>query len=801
MAHLLQRWQAMDLKLRARIDQLSREFNEARQRHPRLVLGVAGSLLLVATIVVGSTVWFLAGLRDGLPDQEAMRRIGEMAQATTVFDDADRLAFTIYKEQRIDVPLSDVSPNLTKAITSIEDQRFFEHHGFDVVRIVSAALANVRHNRRAQGGSTITQQLARQSFLTPNKSYRRKLQELILAARLERLYTKQQILELYFNKVYFGDGLYGVEAASRGYFGKHASQVTVAEAALLAGLVKSPSSYAPTVSLERAVARRNTVLQAMLENGAIDRATYQSAHGTKPALHDTLREEEPHGQYFKEQVRQELVNRFGWQRVYQGGLRVFSTIDMPMQIAAEAAIANQIETIEGRRAAWQARRAAARHKEGKPVADEPSDTLQAALIALEPDTGQVRAMVGGRDFDASHFNRAVQAHRQPGSAFKPFVYAAALEAGFTPATVLDHLDDPIATPQGAWTPEDEHSAAPTMSLRTALRTSSNRAAVRLLQEVGIPRTVQYAKTMGVGDVPSVPSLALGSGEVTLQQMTAAYAAFVNHGQVPEPSLIRRVEDLDGQVLYKAEKTAIRAISDSTAFLMSTMLADVINAGTGNRARALGFTLPAAGKTGTTNDFNDAWFIGFTPKLVAGVWVGFDQPRTILPNGFAAEMAVPAWAKFMKAATLHDKPEWLSPPAGVTSAKVCRLSGLLATDGCDDVEVIGTNGRLERRSMIYTEYFAKGTEPTAFCDQHPTRGMLTKLAGIFGGADERPAPPRVEDTGVAPPAPTPTVGAVAHPEHAAQPPPKKKRGFWSRLFGRDRDAEQDETHAPVKKKGG
>ena len=785
------------------MDELKREWNEARRRHPRIAFGVAASFVLIATLSVAGAVWFLATLGEGLPDLAAMQRIGEMDQATAVFDDKDQLAFTIFKEQRIEVPLAEVSPNLTKAITSIEDQRFFDHHGFDVVRIASAAVANVRSNRRAQGGSTITQQLARQSFLTPNKSYRRKIQELILAARLERLYTKQEILELYFNKVYFGDGLYGVEAASRGYFGKHASEVTIAEAALLAGLVKSPSTYAPTVSLPRAIARRNTVLQAMLDAGAIDRATYTKQRAAKAVLHDTLRAEEPHGQYFKEQVRQELVTRFGWQRVYQGGLRVFSTIDMPMQIAAETAIEDQVKAIETRRAAWQARLATARQKNGKAALRAPSDPMQAALVALEPDTGFVRAMVGGRDFDASHFNRAVQAHRQPGSAFKPFVYAAALEAGFTPATVLDHLDDPIATAQGAWTPEDEHSSASTMTLRTALRTSSNRAAVRLLQRVGIPRTVQYAKTMGVGDVPSVPSLALGSGEVTLQQMTAAYAAFANHGLVPAATLIRRVEDLDGAVLYQAQPSSIRAITDVTAYLMSTMLADVINAGTGNRARALGFTLPAAGKTGTTNDFNDAWFIGYTPKLVTGVWVGFDQPRTIMPGGFAAEVAVPAWAKFMKAATRSDKPEWLTAPAGVTTARVCRISGMLATEGCEDVDVVDKDGQIERRSMIYTEYFAKGTQPTAYCSQHPTRGLLTKLAGVFGGGDERPAPPRIEDTGI-----TPSVAATSGTRTdvvegpVPQPPARKKRGFWSRIFGRGDDPPPEpEEKAPPKKKGG
>ena len=765
----------MDLRLRQRADELKEKFDEARRRHPRIVVGAVAAVATLAILSSAGGIWFLVSLRSELPDLAAMRHIGEMDQATAVFDDKDQLAFTIFKEQRIEVPLAEMSPNLVKAITSIEDQRFYDHHGIDPIRMVAAALSNVRHNRRAQGGSTITQQLARQSFLTPNKSYRRKLQELILAGRIEGLYTKSQILELYLNKVYFGDGLYGVEAASRGYFGKHASEVTVAEAALLAGLVKSPSSYAPTVSMARAMARRNVVLQAMVDSGAIDRAAYQSARASKAALRDTLRSEEPHGQYFKEQVRQELVNRFGWQRVYQGGLRVFSTIDMPMQLAAESAIADQIKSIEGRRNAWQARRATAREKAGKTPAPVPdaSDVLQAALVALDPVSGQVRAMVGGRDFDASHFNRAVQAHRQAGSSFKPFVYAAALEAGYTPATILDHLDDPIATAQGAWTPEDEHSSAATMSLRTGLRTSSNRAAVRLLQDIGIPRAVMYAKTMGVGDVPSVPSLALGSGEVTLQQMTAAYAAFANAGFVPTATLIRRVEDLDGSVLYESHVTSVRAIKDTTAYLMATMLADVINAGTGSRARAMGFTLPAAGKTGTTNDFNDAWFIGFTPKLVTGVWVGFDQPKTILPNGFAADVAVPAWANFMKAATRHDKPEWLVAPESVTTAKICRLSGMLASAGCDDV---------------YAEYFAPGTEPTGYCQQHQSRGIMSTLAGLFGS--EAPPPLRIDDPGVVSPVmpadgPLSPIDEAARAAQAAQ----KKRGFWSRLFGKDDPPEQ------------
>jgi len=758
-------------------------------------LGIWSTTAAAACLAIIASIWFVVDLQRGLPDTEAIQRIGEMRQSTAVFDADDQLAFTIFEEQRIPVALDHISPNLIHAVLAVEDQRFYDHHGFDLARIVKAALTNLRHGRVVQGGSTITQQLARQSFLTPDKTIRRKLQELILAARIEGEYSKDRILELYLNKVYFGDGLYGAEASARGYFGRHASEVGVSEAALLAGLVKSPSTYAPTVNPTRAKARRNVVLQAMLDTGAIDPTTWTTARRSDVVLHDTLRAQEPHGQYFKEQVRRELVDRFGWQRVYQGGLRVFSTMALPMQIAAEEAIAASLKSVEERR------------RKFKKLNQD--DVLQAALIALEPQTGHVWAMVGGRDFNESRFNRAVQARRQPGSAFKPFVYATALEAGYTPVTVIDHLNDPVSTVQGAWTPEDEHSSAGAMTMRTALRTSSNRAAVRMLQQVGIARTVQYAKQLGVGDVPSVPSLALGSGEVTLDSMTAAYAAFANHGLVPKPLLIRRVEDQDGRLLFENHETTTRAISDVTAFLMSTMMADVINAGTGARARRLGFTLPAAGKTGTTNDFNDAWFVGYTPHLAAGVWVGFDQPHTIVPNGFAADIAVPAWATFMKAATKNDKPEWLLPPPGISTATVCRISGKLATEGCQDVEVVTKDDRIEHRSMIYTEYFARGTEPTSYCDLHPTHGILTKIAAALGG--ETPSPARVDETGT--PTPTATSGASAPtgavvteaPEMTPSAPVKKKRGFWSRVFGLGKDSEdgkpEAETKAPKKKPGG
>jgi penicillin-binding protein 1A len=779
------------------------DWQRARARHPHTAVIAALAFAAVIVFSIGFSGWYLTSLVRGLPDEGSMGKIGEMDQATAVYDREDALAFTIFKEQRIEVPLSQVSPNLTRAILAIEDQRFYRHSGFDLIRIGGSALQNLRARRVVQGASTVTQQLARASFLTPDRTLRRKLQEVILASRIERRYTKDQILEMYLNKVYFGDGLHGIEAAARGYFDKHAAGLSLDEAALLAGLVKSPSSYAPTVSIERARARRNVVLQAMLSQGEIDRATWERARTSKVTLKDGLRSEEPHGLYFKEHVRRELVDRFGWQRVYQGGLRVFATIDMKLQEAAEAAVADGLVAVDKRRAAIAARRAKAARVASQPDGPEGQGNvdapIQAALIALDPDSGHVRALIGGRDFKESSFNRAVQAQRQPGSAFKPFVYAAALEAGFTPATMIRDLNVPIDTLQGAWTPDDDHSDAEALSLRAALRMSSNRAAVRLLQEVGIPRTVQYAKNMGVGDVPSVPSLALGSGEVTLQSLTAAYAAFANEGRVPKPIYIRRVEDRDGRVLYAAEPSATPAVSPTTAYLMANMLADVINAGTGARARGLGFTLPAAGKTGTTNDFHDAWFVGFTPQIVTGVWVGFDQPRTILPNGYAGDVAVPVWAAFMKAATKGDKPRWLTQPRGITTATVCRLSGLLASDGCSDVEVVADDGRPERQSMVYTEYFVNGTQPTETCDLHARRGFLATLATVLTGDGEHNAPPRLHDAGLPPAIPPVAAEAAASAappaEAAAQEPPKKKRGFWSRLFGiRRGDADDEDDRA-------
>jgi penicillin-binding protein 2D len=447
-----------------------------------------------------------------------------------------------------------------------------------------------------------------------------------------------------------------------------------------------------------------------------------------------------------------------------------------MQKAAEAEVMRSIAEIEERQA-----------KRRRPGVAVPTDPLQGALVALDPKTGEVRALVGGRDFAASNFNRATQAKRQPGSAFKPFIYAAALERGYSPATLITNLSDPIATVQGAWVPEDEHSESDSMTMRTALRTSSNRAAVRMLQEIGIGPTVQFVQKLGVGSVPSVPSLALGSGEVTLLGMTAAYATFANQGMLPTPTLIRRVETTAGEVLFESVEPPRRAVSEATAFLMDSMMADVINAGTATTARAAGFSLPAAGKTGTTNDYHDAWFVGFTPKLVTGVWVGYDQPRTIIGNGYAGTLAVPMWARFMKSATSGDEPTWFRAPATIGSATICRLSGKLATDGCRAVPMADDEGNISIRSQVYTEHFVHGTEPVDYCPLHSGDfGSLGALASADLPPHSNGRPPEARGDERRPA----VTGGIVTPQSPAststpepQESPKKKRGFWGRIFGR------------------
>ena len=706
------------------------------------------------------------------PSAKEIRGLTHMPVATVVFDRHDAPAFTIYQERRYEVPLDAMSPHLVRAVCAVEDERFYEHGGVDLWRIGGAAWANLRSREWAQGGSTITQQLARLSFLTPEKSLRRKLKEAFLAIRIEWQFDKPAILETYLNKVYLGAGLYGVEAASRGYFDKSAAKLDLAEAALLAGLIQAPSAYAPTTHPDRALERRAVVLARMAEAGMIDEATAREVADAPLALADGFKREQT-GAYFKQAVTRELVDRFGWDLVSKGGLRVFATLDPAAQRAAEQALIRGLDDIEGRRVF--------RHpKRGEPgVAAEgrSPDYLQGALVALDPATGEVRALVGGRDFDDSQFDRVIQARRQAGSAFKPFVYAAALDLGYSPATLVTGLDRPIPTPEGPWLPADGHADAVAMTMRTALRTSSNRAAAQVLQAVGIRQAVSYAERLGM-TAPPVPSLVLGSGDVTLLSLTTAYGAFANGGLLQEPSLIRRVEDASGQVLMAAEPAPRRVVSEETAYQMAQMLADVVNRGTGWRARQAGFRQPAAGKTGTTNEYRDAWFVGFTPDLVAGVWVGFDQPRTILAGGYASDLAVPIWGRFMRDATEGHEGRWLERPDDIVAVEICRESGLRPGAGCHRVRRVSDDDEVSVTSAVGIEYFRRGQVPAAECPIHDYSWFEGSASTSFRGA-RFPASAVIGELPAHP---------FAAPEHAGaggragDDPRERDRGFWSRLLG-------------------
>ena len=600
------------------------------------------------------------------------------SQASIVFDRNDRRVFTFFRERRTDVTLDRVSPNMIAAVLAIEDRRFYSHHGVDLIRVMGAAWADVRAWKVVEGGSSITQQLVRMDALTRERTFQRKVREMLMAIAIERRFDKSQILEAYLNRVYFGDGYYGIESASRGYFGKSADDLSVLEAATLAGVIKSPTAYALREAPGRAVERRNRVLRALRDSGLLSephtRELENAALTTAPPDHDERGDAEHAsdegaycGLYFKEEIRRLLIKRFGADQLYQGGLRIYTTFAPELQRAAEQAVADRLRALEANKAY---------RRRGH---DEP---LEASLVALDPMTGYVLALVGGRDFHESRFNRATQAKRQPGSAFKPLLFAAAIDQGYTPGTVIDDLTNPIAAVGGAWLPKDDHGSAASYTLRRALTVSSNRAAAQLMRTVGVASTVDYARRLGItSSLAPVPSLAIGTGEVTLLELTSAYSAFANYGVTAAPVLIRRVEDRAGEVLWQSRVSTSRAISNETAFLMSSMLGDVVQRGTGSVARTLGFRLPAAGKTGTTDDFRDVWFVGYTPHLVAGVWFGFDAPSKIMNEGFAATVAVPAWATFMRQATAKDKPDWFKVPAGVQKVTLCRLSGQLATDEC------------------------------------------------------------------------------------------------------------------------
>ena len=560
-------------------------------------------------------------------------------------------------QERTVVKLSDVPPLLVKAILAVEDERFFSHHGIDPVGIMRAMWVNLRSLSFQQGGSTLTQQLMKNFFLTDERTISRKLTEAMMALIAERKYSKETILENYLNEIYLGQkgsqGIFGVWQAAQFYYGKPLSDLTVGETALLAGLVRAPNRLTPYRSADLATKRRNVVLAKLLDDRIITKKQYEAALRENLAQRVLLKVTND-APFYVDYLRRELDENYSSAMLNKEGLRIFSSLDLHLQRIAERALVEGLKKLEARHPALRRRSA--------------DDSLEGAIVVLRPQTGEIKAMVGGRNYQKSQFNRVFQAKRQPGSVFKPFVYLAALMYGgqnglqYTPDSVLN--DSPFTWSYDGqnWQPtnyNNEYFGA--VTFRRALENSLNSATGRLAQDVGIRRVREIAHRLGIqSSLPAVPSLALGSAEVTPLEVAVAFSTLANGGVRPRPLAVRNVMDQNTRLLEKRDVRNEQVIHPQLAYRMNELLKGVLDRGTGSTARRLGFTRPAAGKTGTTNDYKDAWFVGWTPDLLAVVWVGYDGPSKIGLSG--SEAALPIWTDFMKSATANMPAIDFIPPA-------------------------------------------------------------------------------------------------------------------------------------------
>jgi penicillin-binding protein 1A len=686
-----------------------------------VLIGVFGS----AGVVFGLVQW----LRSDLPSPEKLAVL-ETPVKTTVYDVRGKVLHEFYRENRSVVPLNRIPRHLVNATLSTEDRNFYKHWGVDLWGVGRAVVTDVMHMRRAQGGSTITQQLARNLFNMYEKSFTRKLKELVLALDLERTYSKDQILELYFNQIYFGEGAYGVESAAKTYFGKPLSELTLPECALIAGIPANPTVYSPRRKPEAAKARRAKVLRNMLATKAISQVEFDRAMAAPLGVTST-RYTNDRAPYFVEMIRLNLDEKYGSNAVYEGGLKVYTTLDMDLQALTDRALERHIAQLEKdmklkrTRGTYQAA-----VKAGKVATGARTPYLQGAVVAIDPRSGAIRALSGGRDWNESNFNRAVQALRQPGSSFKPFVYTAALDNGFKPTDVV--VDEPVTFPGGdgkAYEPQnyDRKFRGP-ITLRHALEESVNIPAIKLLRKVGTSLVASYARRMGIkSTLGQNLSLALGSSEVNLLELTSAYGVFANKGVRNDPIYILKVQDKDGRELERNTARPYEVLSEGTAAVMTSMLESVMNHGTGWPARAAGLTVPAAGKTGTMDDYMDAWFVGYIPSLCVGVWVGYDEKRPIGPGMTGARAALPIWTEIMLGATRGKSPEDFPTPLGTTHRIVCTESAMLATDQCPSYS---------------NEMFDEGTEPADYCNTHPGR-PLDPATRRFSRPDSTQAPPEFD----------------------------------------------------------
>jgi penicillin-binding protein 1A len=660
------------------------------RRHRWPLLG-----LLVMLLGVGAAdTWLVTCGFRGCPSAAEIRAF-RPPEGGRVLDRDGRMMGRVVPVRRLNVSLALVPAHVRAAFIATEDRRFYDHNGLDWRGLFRAVGRNARAMRVREGFSTITMQAARNTFAVERlgeRSMARKLIELRLSRLMERNLTKDQILELYLNAIYLGNGVYGVEAASRDLFGKSVKDVNLSEAALLAALPKGPSAYTPRRSPERALRRRNLVLQLMVREGFITPHRAESATGQRLVLAKSeWRPDRANDSYALDAVRAFVDSIREAYHVQSSDITVYTTLDISAQRAAAASVAKhaaQIERGSGRRSA---------------VGDD--DALQGAMVAIDPRTGDVRALVGGRWYEKGNFNRATGARRQPGSAFKPFVYAAALASGMTPATLVD--DDPVEVELDGrvWTPANfNNDYGGRMTIRRALMRSANAATVRVSREVGEARVVQVAHANGIDSpLQAVPSIALGALEVTPLELATAYAPFANGGSKVKPRLVRRVETADGVVVWESAVQRSPAMDARDAFQLTSMLRSVVDAGTGRALRDYGVTGPVAGKTGTTNNGSDVWFVGYTPNLVAAIWFGYDSPHSIGYDASGGRLAAPAWAEFYLNGW-HERArdtDW-QPPPGLVDRTIDATNGLLAGEYCP---------------LTQREWFKVGTEPTRYCDEH------------------------------------------------------------------------------------
>ncbi|HEY5953444.1 MAG TPA: PBP1A family penicillin-binding protein, partial [Terrimicrobiaceae bacterium] len=659
-----------------------------------------------------------------IADTFDLAELDNIPAISEVFDYAGMRYSKLEGQTRYVVPLSQISPNFINALLAREDSRFYQHRGVDFTGIARAAMRNLNAGNVKEGASTITQQLARNTYDLGEDRWRKKFVEALLALRIEKNVSKDKILEAYANRIYYGVGLYGVETASRACFGKSASELTLSEAAILAGLIRSPNRLTPLGDTRTALAERNQVIARMEELKMITPAEAQAALAEPMPLAKQLLPSTQQN-YAMDAVIRDLAILLPKEIIDRGGLKIYTTIDRRLQMIAEDSVESKLAELESSKGWLHPKRVRPLETSSQPDAVTGGETpktsesryVQGALVAIDNETGGIRAIVGGRDFKESPYNRALLAKRQAGSTFKPFVYAAAFSKGMAPGTLVD--DSPIregdiAGLATSWSPRN--SDGENDGLQPAafgLVRSRNTMTVRVGEFATRADVRALALKAGLEDVPDIPAIYLGAFETTLKNLTAAYTMFPNNGVRKQPYIIESIEDRYGKTIYKATRAELQCIPPDVDYVMNDLLRDVIRKGTATAAMTFGLTVPAAGKTGTTDDYKDAWFVGYTTRLTCGVWVGMDKPQRIADRGYGSKLALPIWVDFIQSASAWKYiAQNFALPGNLQTVELCSTSGAITTPEC---KAAGTSYQAQVPALMI---------PRKYCPDHG--GLLAGL---------------------------------------------------------------------------